>query len=121
MLVVTPTLVKKIMNLQLGHTNQGDSDGGIHPFITAYRNPHTKANLEAAIVHYNQVNQGAGASISNLEELCKAEKVGMPLTMVEIMYALMSFPVLVHVLLGPEHPFASAYDTLLQAWRTTRS
>ena len=115
--VVTPSLVKKITNLQLGHTNQEDLDGGIHPFITAYRDPHTKANLEAAVVHYDQVNQGAGASISDLEQLRKAEKVGMPLTMVETTYALMSFRILVHVLLGPEHPFALAYNAFLQAWR----
>ena len=105
------------MSLSLGHTNPDDLTGGIHPFITSYRDQHTKATLEQAVANYEQVTQGAGAHLTDLEHLRKAEKVGLPLSMVETTYALLSFRVLLQALLPEDHPMVRAYTAFIQAWR----
>jgi hypothetical protein len=67
--VVTPSLAKKLTTLSFSHHHLDDLDGGIQPFVTSYRDPLSRAALEAVVSLYDDVWAGAGAQLQDLAAL----------------------------------------------------
>jgi hypothetical protein len=114
--LVTPSLATKLGQLYFAHHNVDDLQAGIHPFITAFRSPSDRTQLQEAIDSYDQLNNGAGAQLADLATIRRAEQAGVPLEMTEVTYAFKSFKVLLLAVLGSNHPLFQAWTAFLSQW-----
>jgi hypothetical protein len=112
----TAALTKKIAGCDFSHFDLQDLEAGIHPFGTTYRSPQSRTKLQQALSVYDDLREGAGASLLDFQVLRETEKVGVLYTMTEVTYCFKSFRVLLHTLLGPHHPLVQAWDQFVSMW-----
>lgn len=116
--LVTPSLAKKITTANFGHHNLDDLEAGIHPFLTTYKDPMTKTQLEAIVNTYDNLLQGAGAQLEDLAALKKGEVTSIPSSLAEITYTFKSFRILLYAILGDTHTLSAAWDRFLHRWQS---
>lgn len=110
---VTPSLAKKITMANFGHHNLDDLEAGIHPFLTTYKDPMTKSQLEAMVNTYDNLVQRVGAQLEDLTALKKGEVTSIPTSLAEITYTFKSFPILLYAILGGTHIMSNAWNHFL--------
>jgi hypothetical protein len=114
--ILTPGLAKKITQANFTHEDMDNLGEGIQPFVTCYRTLNDKSTVESRIQAYDTLVQGAGAQLTDIYSLKDADKVFLPLTILQVTYTLKSFRVLLHALLGHEHTFVVAYGEFIRNW-----
>lgn len=82
--ITTASLAKKISSCDYRHINMADLEGGMHPFITAYRNPQAQTRLAQALSTYDNLREGTGVTILDLQVIRDAEKVGILFSLTEV-------------------------------------
>lgn len=117
--LTTPSLAKKLTTCTFAHNDLSNLSAGIQPFITTYRDPVARTLLETSMQAYDDVLQGAGTALADLNQLRAAEKTGIPSNIIQVTYCFKSFKVLLHALLGSFHPLTRQFDELLQHWTTS--
>jgi hypothetical protein len=114
--LATVGLTKKLGGCLFAHIDHDDLEAGIHPFCTTYRTPQSRTQLRNTLAVYDDLREGTGATLHDFALLREAEKVGLPYTMSEVTYALKSFRVLLHTLLGQHHPMVKVWDDFVSIW-----
>lgn len=103
-LLITPSVAKKVTNIEYRMTNRDDLTTGIHPFIVGYRTPDEQAAQQEIIDAYKVIHGDAGApTLSDAQFLSSPENVRLPLSVSQGRYNLQHFQALIGAMLGPAH------------------
>lgn len=112
----TVLLAKKITTCNLLYHDLNDLEGEIHPFLTTYKSPCNRAHVKLAFTIYDDLLSGTGVSIGDLQSIKNAEKISLPLSVLEATHTLKSFWILLYSMLDSEHLLMEAYNKFMACW-----
>ena len=91
----------------------------MHPFSVPHRSFEDRSALRDRLTEYDTLLDGAGVSFSDLAHLKDIEKIRLPYSLMEASSTFRSFQVLLHAMLGGQHPLVHSFDNFLQRWTTS--
>jgi hypothetical protein len=111
--VVTPSLAKKVCDLEFRMTNPEDLVTGIQPFVLVQTTPGERQAAQTLVDSYDTVMAGAAASLADAQQLIAHDAVVLPRTSVQARTCLTYWRALVLITLGPNHPWTMALGAFL--------
>lgn len=111
--VITPSLAKKICDLEFRMTNPEDLATGLQPFVLVQTTPSERQAAQTLVDSYDTVMAGASASLTDAQQLIAHDTAVLPRTSVQARTCLTYWRALMLITMGPYHPWTVALGAFL--------
>jgi hypothetical protein len=112
LLVITPALAKKIINVAWAMVSVDDLESGIHHFHVVQQSPEGMAAARHLVNTFDLLHtDGTSLSLEDAERLASIQTTAIPLTWIQARHTIGNLVVLCHVFLGAAHPLTIGLST----------
>ena len=118
---VTPDLANRISSGTYHHVDRDNLSDGVQPFITPALDPVSKTELHLNIAAYDTIVAGATAQLTDLAALQAAHKIHLPRSILQANHQFKSFRILLHGILGGDHPLTITYASFVLEFEAQQS